>query len=157
MYEYITQRHIILKIILLPSWVPWLQNRTVSIWTRILQIFICMDYLLLRLVIILLLNRLEGLPWWLSGKESACQSRRPGFNPWVRKIPWRRACNPLQYSCLEKPMDRGAWWATVHGVTKSRTRLKWLSTSTIVGLQCCVSFRCTAKQFSCPCTYIHAF
>ena len=36
--------------------------------------------------------------------------------------------NPLQYSCLENPMDRGAWWATVHGVTKSRTRLKRLST-----------------------------
>ena len=31
--------------------------------------------------------------------------------------------NPLQYSCLETPMDRGTWWATVHGVTKSRTRL----------------------------------
>ena len=31
--------------------------------------------------------------------------------------------NPLQYSCLENPMGRGAWWATVHGVTKSRTRL----------------------------------
>ena len=31
--------------------------------------------------------------------------------------------NPLQYSCLENPMDRGAWWAAVHGVTKSRTRL----------------------------------
>ena len=33
---------------------------------------------------------------------------------------------PLQYSCLENPMDRGAWWATVHGVTKSRTELKRL-------------------------------
>ena len=32
--------------------------------------------------------------------------------------------NPLQYSCLENPMDRGAWWATVHGVTKNRTQLK---------------------------------
>ena len=32
--------------------------------------------------------------------------------------------NPLQYSCLENPMDRGAWWATVHRVTKSRTQLK---------------------------------
>ena len=31
--------------------------------------------------------------------------------------------NPLQYSCLENPMDRGAWWATIHGVAKSRTRL----------------------------------
>ena len=35
--------------------------------------------------------------------------------------------NPLQYSCLENPMDRGAWWATVHGITKSQTWLKWLS------------------------------
>ena len=35
--------------------------------------------------------------------------------------------NPLQYSCLENPMDRGGWWATVHGVTQSRTRLKQLS------------------------------
>ena len=32
-------------------------------------------------------------------------------------------CTPLQYSCLENPMDRGAWWAAVHGVSKSRTRL----------------------------------
>ena len=38
--------------------------------------------------------------------------------------------NPLQYSCLENPMDRGAWWATVHRVSKSWTRLKWLSTCT---------------------------
>ena len=35
--------------------------------------------------------------------------------------------NPLQYSCLENPMDRGAWWTTVHGVTKSWTQLKQLS------------------------------
>ena len=37
---------------------------------------------------------------------------------WVGKIPWRSG-NPLQYSCLENPMDRGAWWATVHGATES--------------------------------------
>jgi len=36
---------------------------------------------------------------------------------------------PLQYSCLENPMDRGAWWAAVHGVAQSRTRLKRLSSS----------------------------
>ena len=36
--------------------------------------------------------------------------------------------NPFQYSCLENPVDRGAWRATVHGVTKSRTRLKQFST-----------------------------
>ena len=37
--------------------------------------------------------------------------------------------NPLQFSCLENPRDRGAWWAAVHGVTQSWTRLKWLSSS----------------------------
>ena len=37
--------------------------------------------------------------------------------------------NPLQYFYLENPMDRGAWWAAVHGVAKSLTRLKWLSTA----------------------------
>ena len=47
---------------------------------------------------------------------------------WVRSLGWEDSPgegngNPLQYSCLENPMDRGAWWATVHGVTKSRTRL----------------------------------
>ena len=46
--------------------------------------------------------------------------RRPGFEPWVGKIPWRRAWL-LQYSWLENPRDRGAWWAIVLGVTKSGT------------------------------------
>ena len=36
----------------------------------------------------------KGLPWWIRGKESACQYRRPGFNPWIRKIPWRRKWQP---------------------------------------------------------------
>ena len=40
------------------------------------------------------LIRGKGLPWWLSGKESACQCRRHGFDPWVRKIPWRRKWQP---------------------------------------------------------------
>ena len=39
-------------------------------------------------------THLMGLPRWLSGKESACQSRRCGFNPWVRNIPWRRKWKP---------------------------------------------------------------
>ena len=47
---------------------------------------------------------------------------------WVRSLgredsPGEGNGNPLQYSCLENPMDRGAWWATVHGIAKSRTRL----------------------------------
>ena len=48
---------------------------------------------------------LQGLPGWHSGKESASQCRRCGFDPWVRKILWRRKCNPLQYSGLKNPMD----------------------------------------------------
>ena len=46
-----------------------------------------------------------------------------GFDPWVRKIPQRRECLPTAVSLLENSMDTGAWWATVHGVTKSLTRL----------------------------------
>ena len=41
--------------------------------------------------------------------------------PWVRRSPGGGHGNPLQYSCLENPMDRGAWWATVHRVSKSQT------------------------------------
>ena len=45
------------------------------------------------------------------------------FDPWVGKIPWRRAGQRTLYSCLDNPMDRGAWWATVRRVAKSWTRL----------------------------------
>ena len=51
------------------------------------------------------------------------QCRRHWVDPWVGKIPWRRAGHPTQYSCLGNSMDRGAWWATVRGVTSSRTQL----------------------------------
>ena len=60
------------------------------------------------------------LPKWLSGKESACQAR-DGFDSWVGTSPGEGNDNPLQYSCLENSMDRGAWWAKVHRVAKSRT------------------------------------
>ena len=52
-------------------------------------------------------------------KKSICQHKRPRFDPWVGKIPGEGNGNPLQYSCLEISMDRGAWWATVHGVAES--------------------------------------
>ena len=73
---------------------------------------------------------LGGFPGGTSSKEPTCQCRRNKrrkFNPWVRKSPGVGHGNPLPYSCLENPMDRGAWRTTVHGVTKSRTWLKWLS------------------------------
>ena len=59
-----------------------------------------------------------------SDKESACQCRRHGFDPWFRKIPWSMK-EPLQYSCLENSMDREAWQATVYEVTESWTRLNY--------------------------------
>ena len=65
-----------------------------------------------------------GLPRWHNGKDSAWQCRRcrrPRFGPCVGKIPCRRPWQPPPVSCLENPMDRGAWCATVHGVTKSCT------------------------------------
>ena len=62
-----------------------------------------------------------------SGKESACNAgdMRRRFDPWVGEdSPGGGHGNPLQYPCLEDPMDRGAWRATVRKVTESRTRLK---------------------------------
>ena len=54
---------------------------------------------------------------WLSSKESACQSGDTGSIPGSGRSPGEGNDNPLQYSCLDNPMDRGARWATVHGVT----------------------------------------
>ena len=57
------------------------------------------------------------------GKASAYNAGDPGSIPESGRSPGERNGNPLQYSCLENPMDRGAWRATAHGVAKSRTRL----------------------------------
>ena len=54
-------------------------------------------------------------------KASACNAGDLGLIPVLGKSPGEGNGNPLQYSCLENPMDRGAWWATVLGVAKSRT------------------------------------
>ena len=67
-----------------------------------------------------------------TGQGDTCKSRRHKrhkFNPWVRKIPWRRTWTHTQLFLLEESMDRKAWWATVHRFTgpKSRTWLKQLS------------------------------
>ena len=55
---------------------------------------------------------------WLSGKESACNAGDTGSIPGSGKSSGGGNGNPLQYSCLGNAMDRGAWWAAVHGVTK---------------------------------------
>ena len=66
----------------------------------------------------------EGLPSCLSGRESACQCRRYGFDPWVRKIPWSRKQQLTSVFLPGKSTDRETWWATVHEVAKSGT---WLN------------------------------
>jgi len=55
-------------------------------------------------------------------KASSCNAVDHGSIPGLGRVPGGDG-HPLQYSCLENPMDKGAWRATVHGVTKSRTRL----------------------------------
>ena len=57
-----------------------------------------------------------GFPGGSDGKQSACSARAPGLILGCGKSPGEGSGNPLQYSCLEKPMNRGTWWAIVHGV-----------------------------------------
>ena len=65
----------------------------------------------------------QGFPGGSEVKVSACNMGDLGSIPGSGRSPGEGNGNPLQYSCLENPMDGGAWWATVHGVAKSRTRL----------------------------------
>ena len=71
-------------------------------------------------------NRIAGTHYNSGGSEvktSACNAGDLGSIPGSGRSPGEGNGNPLQYSCLENPMDGGAWWATVHGVAKSWTRL----------------------------------
>lgn len=69
-------------------------------------------------------------PWWLRYKEFACLVRRPGFNSWVGKIPWRREWLP-QYSSWIIP-DGVAWWAMAHGVIESPDTTKHSTNTHVV-------------------------
>ena len=64
-----------------------------------------------------------GFPGGSEVKASACSAGDLGLIPGLGRPLREGNGNPLQYSCLENPMDGGAWWATVHGVAKSWTRL----------------------------------
>ena len=55
-------------------------------------------------------------------KNPPAMQETQGLTPGLGRFPWRKNGNPLQYSCLRNPMDKGAWWATVHGVAKSQIR-----------------------------------
>ena len=75
---------------------------------------------LLRIVVVFQL----GFPGGSAGRESACNVGDLGSIPGLGKLPEEGSDNPLQHSCLGNSMDRRAWWATVHGVTKSPKRYK---------------------------------
>ena len=75
-------------------------------------ILILLDFILKR-----------GFPGDSNGKESACNAGDPGSIPGSGRSPGEGNGNPLQYFCLENPLDKGARQAVVHGVTKSWTRL----------------------------------
>ena len=78
---------------------------------------------------IIILYFFMGFPSGARGKDSTCQCRRQkrcAFEPWVSPLEEGIAIL-LQYSCLKNLMDGGAWWATVHRVTNSWTRLRWYS------------------------------
>ena len=65
----------------------------------------------------------KGFPGGWDGKESACSAGDQGLIPELGSSLGKRNGNSIQYCCLENPMDRGARWATVHGVENSRTQL----------------------------------
>ena len=71
---------------------------------------------------------LEHFPSGSAVKNPPANAGDAGSIPGLERSPGGGHGTPLQYSCLENPLDRGAWQATVHGVTKSRTLLKRLST-----------------------------
>ena len=83
-----------------------------------------------------------GFPWWLSGKESACNAGDPGSISGSERFRGGGHGNPLQYSCLDNLVDRGAWWAMVHRAAQSRTGLKQLSTWIHPATMSCFFYGC---------------
>ena len=81
----------------------------------------------LRLMSDFFANPRTVAPCGSDSKESASNAGDPGSIPGLGRSPREGNGNPLQYSCLENSMDRGAWWTTVHGVTESLTRLSDLT------------------------------
>ena len=72
---------------------------------------------------------LKGFPSGSEVKVSACNAGDLSLIPGLGRSPGEGNGNPLQYSCLENPMDGGAWWFTVHGITKGQTRLSDFTSS----------------------------
>ena len=109
-------------------------------WIFCSVLFWCV-YLYTRNTLFLIDILLYGLPWWLSGKDLACNVGNTGLihGPW--RFPGEGNDNPLQYSCLGNPMDRGDWQAIVHRVAK--VRHNWVTKQQQILLYILISSRVT--------------
>ena len=99
---------------------PWINS---ELWANGLAEWKVRDY---DLAVLSKHTAFLGLPDGSAGNESACNAGNTGLIPGLGRSPGEVNGNPLQYSCLENPTNRGAWRATVHGVSKNQT---WLSTT----------------------------
>ena len=86
-----------------------------------------------------------GLPWWLHGKESTCQCRSRGFDPWVGKIPWRRKWQPTPVF-LPRKSQRSLAGYTVHGVEKELGTTKQLNSTSTSGEGSCKVTVCEEEK-----------
>ena len=82
-----------IKFVIVSTFSPFIFQEVMGPDASVL-IFWMLRFFLLLLLLLVKLMFISGLPWWLNGKESACQCRRRGFYPWVGKIPWRRKWQP---------------------------------------------------------------
>ena len=88
---------------------------------------LCQDHLFPVTIWVLVMSTGRGFPGGLVGQDSTCSAGDTGdagLIPGLGRSPGEGHGNPLQYSCLDNAMDRGAWRATVHGVARSRTQQK---------------------------------
>ena len=87
-------------------------------------------------------NREES-QYWLSGKETDYQAGDTGWILGLGRSPGGWHGNPLQYSCLENSMDRGGWWATVHGITEESDTTEQLNNNSSIS-------KCSLQTFPYP-------
>ena len=83
--------------------------------------FVSLNNIHIMYIHIHIYTNIYGLPWWLSGKESTCNTS--GFDSWVGKSAWRRKWQHTPVFLPGKSMNRGTWWATVHRAAKIWTQL----------------------------------
>ena len=88
-----------------------------------------------------------GFPHSSLGKEATCNAGDPSSIPGLGRSPGEGTSSPLQYSCLENPMDREAWQTTVYGVARVGHDSDWTTTNVILGFPCGASGKETAGQY----------